>query len=980
MATYYVNLSLSGTGGDGSSVNPWHADTFIAQCNGQKPNGTVFMIKGVYIGSSDLTVIANIPPGVLTLTNWGSNPWVFDTTGTITVCHNSVVEHAFMRAATINCNYPSFKSSFIMATVKVAATNQHSWFRGCTVVAPLIEGLDINNTLNFESCIISGTTSGTINSDYTVFSGPLPSGTNTNYQINWTPPTWYFSYSGRYFNTPDYCTGITVPPNPGKTPYTGYEKSLWGSDRTGVGALYFPGTTYYVDLGPYDVAPDGYGTESSPWNKAAFETFMDECFAGGDIIKIKGSANIEGTFSIVPIGIANANVILTNWVTEPWRVDCNNGAVVSGTFKNGIIRATSDFDNSGGTVIDCYIESPEIAGRGDCHFKGCTLLSTILRGYIHGQVGPSQPCNFTDSIITASSILYFDLAVTNRCVFTIAAIPGSGTHTNDQVNWTPPTFPAWDDIVISNFNDTVLAVGITTPPQPGNAPYTGYDKGLWDSNRAGIGAMVFTGTAETYYADLDRHDAGGSGTETDPWHAFTFVEKVNAQLGAGSTVKVKGSYENTDDTISVSGLSFTGITIENWGTAPWRISTLDLYVLDGSTLKNAIINIPSGMLSYAMSSFDNCYIRAVDIHALDAGNYFSHCTLIASTFSSGNVEDGDWFTGISDSIIICPVITNFTEVMANNNAFTLTPLPPMTVDNQNIAGWSNPVFPEWDAEKEAFSSYTLSTGITSPPQPGVNPSSVGLWDSVRTGIGALYFQAAPVGTRYIAKVTANGWTKDNIYEYDGTQWVETVAIEGMCCFIKELSDIYIFHNGQWVENDVPWLDPVISIFDNTAALPVSPVNGDRYIAEVTANGWTANSVYEWNTNNWLETTPVAGMMVFNNDTGEALLYSGTAWVPFIALTAHAIGGVMHTASSVTDLKTKVSGPDILITSQAGEYSAITQKDGNVFEDRLLIEDSEDSDKKKRLDIGKMTNWLKGAGAPPSPTGYVEGTLYFKYTP
>lgn len=971
MATYYVDLDLTGTGGDGSSGNPWHADTFIAQCNGLKPGGTVFMIRGTYTGTADLTVIASVPPAVLTLTNWGSNPWVFDTSGDMTVCHGSIVEHAFLRADIINCNYPVFKSCHIVGNTDITATNGNTFFYGCTLVAPNIgaPGMTWPLRMTFESCIVSGTVLGDIVSDYCVFTTALPSGTNTNYQINWTPPTWYFSPGQRYFYLPDYVTGITVPPNPGATPYTGYEKSMWGSARTGIGALYFPGTTYYVDLESSE--GNGQGTEASPWGRLQFESYFDECFAGSDIMKLKGTATMTADFQINVTG--PGGVIVENWESAPWRVNCTNAQITLGSVKNGIINCSSLFNNYNTTVIDCIIYAPTVNSVVTAYFKGCTIVTPNLTG--------SETDNnyYNDCIIDSPAISDFLNTTTDRCVFTIAVLP-LGTHTNYQVNWTPPTWPAWNDIVVPDFNDTVLAVGITTPPQPGTPPYTDYPNGLWGSTRNGIGAMIFTGTAETYYADLDLHDAGGSGTAGDPWHALTFAEKANGQLGAGSTIKVKGSYENTDDTITVSGLSFTAIIIENWVAAPWRLSTLDFYVTNGSVLKNGIINVPAGTFYYSRATIDDCYISASAISAWDDTNYFTHCTLITPALDSGNGEDGTFTSEFSDCIILAPSITYFDDVTAYNCCFTLDILPTMVAAVDCHIEWAAPSMPAWDADRSAFASYLISTTIPTPPQPGIATATVGLWDSVRNGIGALWFQVAPVGTRYIAKVTAHGWTKDNIYEYDGVQWVETVAIEGLCVFVEELSDIYIFHNGAWVENDVPWLDPVIMVFDNTAALPGAPANGDRYIALVTANGWSISYVYEWNTNNWLETVPTAGMFIYNKDTSEAMFYTGAAWVVFTPLTAHAIGGVLHTASSVTDIKTKVSGPDFLITSQASEFTGLTVKAAPVRADVVIIEDSADTNKKKSAEVGDLVPWLYGTGAPPATTGLVDGTLYIKYTP
>jgi len=45
--------------------------------------------------------------------------------------------------------------------------------------------------------------------------------------------------------------------------------------------------------------------------------------------------------------------------------------------------------------------------------------------------------------------------------------------------------------------------------------------------------------------------------------------------------------------------------------------------------------------------------------------------------------------------------------------------------------------------------------------------------------------------------------------------------------------------------------PAAPLFDNSLALPVAPVLNDRYIAQFTANGWTAGVTYRWNTTAWV---------------------------------------------------------------------------------------------------------------------------------
>lgn len=61
---------------------------------------------------------------------------------------------------------------------------------------------------------------------------------------------------------------------------------------------------------------------------------------------------------------------------------------------------------------------------------------------------------------------------------------------------------------------------------------------------------------------------------------------------------------------------------------------------------------------------------------------------------------------------------------------------------------------------------------------------------------------------------------------------------------------------------VVWERSVDSIYNNTAGLPVGPSTGDRYIAQVTAHGWTINRIYEWNGSSWVETIPTTNTSVY----------------------------------------------------------------------------------------------------------------------
>ncbi|MCK5602316.1 hypothetical protein KAR91_10615 [Candidatus Pacearchaeota archaeon] len=60
--------------------------------------------------------------------------------------------------------------------------------------------------------------------------------------------------------------------------------------------------------------------------------------------------------------------------------------------------------------------------------------------------------------------------------------------------------------------------------------------------------------------------------------------------------------------------------------------------------------------------------------------------------------------------------------------------------------------------------------------------------------------AATVGDRYLATDTANGWTNDNIYEYDGASWIETIALQMMQIGVDDEAVFYYFDGTTWIKS------------------------------------------------------------------------------------------------------------------------------------------------------------------------------------
>jgi len=155
-------------------------------------------------------------------------------------------------------------------------------------------------------------------------------------------------------------------------------------------------------------------------------------------------------------------------------------------------------------------------------------------------------------------------------------------------------------------------------------------------------------------------------------------------------------------------------------------------------------------------------------------------------------------------------------------------------------------------------------------------------------------------------------------------------------------------------SDVFWQVPVISIFDNTAALPVGPSVGDRYIALVTANGWTIDNIYEYNGATWDETTVIDGMGVVVRQflsasiIGRFFVYAYTgfasyAWMPYFS-------------------------------KQAGEFYALPEKTAPTGADFLVIEDTGDSYRKKKISIANLPTIVSVNNATDEATAFANGSM------
>jgi len=241
----------------------------------------------------------------------------------------------------------------------------------------------------------------------------------------------------------------------------------------------------YVDLSS---VINGDGSISTPWcgpqvgNSLVLANITEDIF-------IKGSASLAD-FTVGQTGL----VQITNWIpTEPFRVHVETpGTMILGVFgsprvtiKNAILSCNSDsfvvYDTTFESCILYYYSEP-LSNPDNVIAKGCTFIGLDL--YVTTGI-------LTDCIVIGGNS---GTGTANNCVFT-SVWGGSGS--NNQNNWTPPSWPAWN-AAQSAFSSLLLSVGINTPPQPGTPPYTDYATGLWGSPRTGIGGMDFEAAPATW--------------------------------------------------------------------------------------------------------------------------------------------------------------------------------------------------------------------------------------------------------------------------------------------------------------------------------------------------------------------------------------------------------------------------------------------------------------------------------------------------
>ena len=437
---------------------------------------------------------------------------------------NITIEDLFVNNAEINNNYENVTYNFkncvfyndFTEQVDISGANQE--FLGCTFIngivdiddyTPLNKGtcsflecvfigttfiIDENTiALSFSTCMFSGTSA-------TVFDGISTSALSfSTCTFGWTPETTFQNVSGN----PTYLSDVKENydyRNFGLTfNYSTSARSRWiandiqngwGAARKGTGCFWFD-PNIYVD---FDSSTSGNGTSATPFTYDNLVSYLytNSTVFSGDNFLIKGTKQTSAAADLSPqTCLGTLQYEFNSWDPEnngPWRIKSTDGFFVgdyhvkdvSTSLNNGIIQGNRNgvwfFGNielnNMHVIGDSYgiLFTSPFAPSTTANVNGCNLIG--LNNSTHKiSFGSSTTFNATDSILQTSAfgsssgaIVILDNCVTSSLnVATLSGTLSSISATNMQYDWTPPTWPDWNDTDKNNWKYTILGKDITIP-------------------------------------------------------------------------------------------------------------------------------------------------------------------------------------------------------------------------------------------------------------------------------------------------------------------------------------------------------------------------------------------------------------------------------------------------------------------------------------------------------------------------------------
>ena len=439
----------------------------------------------------------------------------------------------------------------------------------------------------------------------------------------------------------------------------------------------------YIDL---SLGTTGHaGTIGDPWSYYDYRSART-ITPNGTLMYVKGSIHITTNISGQTLGNW---FIWDKWPGEdPWRLNWDYLHVGKGSgdpvftgliMKNGIfysdharltigIQAGADPGVAGQSFSNMLINSFDLLRiylARDVSFKGCSIKSAD-QTTIQGAFGYDVEYPWYDCTFDSPSFVFVDTDsskfTTNNFAFTVGSLPG--VHDDVQYSWAGSTWPAWD-ADSSAFSSAILTAGVTTPPQPGTPPYTGYETDMWGNTRTGIGGgeeaagdpptIDTQPVSDTVVAGDDAtFTIVASGTEPLTYQWYKFDGTWQPVVGATSSTFIitdteasdAGTYRCTvtNDIDSVDSDSVT-LTVN----FPPTIDTQPVSdtVVAGDDAIFTIAASGTVPLTYQWYKFDGTWQQIVgetsttfeitDTEASDAGTYKCTVTNIVDSIDSNSV-------------------------------------------------------------------------------------------------------------------------------------------------------------------------------------------------------------------------------------------------------------------------------------------------------------------------------------------------------
>lgn len=247
MAVYYMDLALVDTGHVGSDVDPWSYADYLVWLGGGLTEDNEIRIRG----SVDMTglVFEEVASGSYRIdyVAWDSalyGPWRV-LCNSVSGYRDNVHSGCIMQCLTAFEMRNSNNCYYIANGVDVVLDADFGWCNGVLVVsdgnfAPGVAGV-------MTDTVIVASTYGVAGSGLTLnncaLTGSDGSYTLTDCQVDYVAPAMpLWDDDVTVFDASVLFADVDTPPEPGNSPYTGYETDLWGNDRTGIGTGLFADT------------------------------------------------------------------------------------------------------------------------------------------------------------------------------------------------------------------------------------------------------------------------------------------------------------------------------------------------------------------------------------------------------------------------------------------------------------------------------------------------------------------------------------------------------------------------------------------------------------------------------------------------------------------------------------------------------------------------------------------------------------------